>query len=257
MGRTFGEGDEKVTVDFRQYGPGRLVTILALGKNLRSSGRPSTLIAQFGPGGVAHEDHTPRIMPQVDGQTLLDTAALLMPKPKDGAAEKAKKRGWHPAPEDLDPNPYDRAAEGTFTQLRLAGPIAREVVLETGRLDLAMDQMRACLDALMNSWGIDPATYHSLKRRTVPRSNAGAWATTNDYPEKMLVRGMSSVVHFRLMVDEAGKPTDCAVQTAGGSEFDRRTCELMMQRARFDPALDREGRPVASFYVNSVRWMTP
>ena len=253
LARTFGEGDDRLAVDFRQYGPGRIITVLALAKSLRYSTGGTPLVAEFGPNGTRHEDRFPRMIKQDDGQGLVETWAMLVPKPGDD--EVAKRRSWRPDSDDLGPAPYDRQAESRVTELRLSGPIQREVVLQLGRMDLPMDQMRICLDDLMQRWGIDPESYHSLTRRAVPSSNPGTWALTSDYPERMLQSGMRDTVHFRLMVDKTGKPTACSVQTAGGSDFDKLTCQLMMRRARFMPALDAAGQPVASFYVNAVHWV--
>ena len=58
------------------------------------------------------------------------------------------------------------------------------------------------------------------------------------------------------MVSAEGVPTKCAIQQATSSpEFTKLTCDLLVKRARFSPALDRDGKPVASFYTNSVRWL--
>jgi TonB family protein len=253
LARSFGEGDDSIAIDLRQYGPGRLITVLALGKSLRYLSSRTPLVSEFGPNGTRHENKFPLMIKQEDGRGLVETWAPLVPKPGDD--EVAKSRPWQPDPDDLDPNPYDREAEGRVTELRLSGPIRREVVLQLGRMDLPMDQMRICLDDLMQRWGVDPEAYHSLSRHAVPSSNPGTWALISDYPQRMLENGMSGTVHFRLMVDKNGMHTECSVKTAGGSDFDKLTCQIMMRRARFTPALDAAGQPVASFYINSVRWV--
>ncbi len=256
LARSFGEGDDKITIDFRQYGPGQSFTLLALGKSL-VHGKPGSLVTEFGPNGTPHEDRAARMMKRDGGQGLVETITRLVPEPVDEITRGKKSRDWQPDAEDTAPLPYDREAEGRITELRLSGSISRDVVLELGRMDLPMDAMRVCLDDLMVRWGVDPVAYHSLSRRAVPSGNPGLWAIPSDYPPRMLRDGMVGAVHFRLMVDETGKPIDCIVQSAVGDEFDKVTCQIMLRRARFTPARDAAGRPVASFYVNTVRWSIP
>ncbi len=60
-------------------------------------------------------------------------------------------------------------------------------------------------------------------------------------------------VAFRLQVGADGKPTDCAIMQSSGSKLlDDRICEIMLKRARFEPAVNRAGKPVAASYTNSV-----
>jgi TonB family protein len=65
-------------------------------------------------------------------------------------------------------------------------------------------------------------------------------------------------VHFRLSVDARGKVSDCHIQRSTRPEgFDEAVCEVLMHRARFKPALDAEGKPMASYYINTVRFIIP
>ena len=73
----------------------------------------------------------------------------------------------------------------------------------------------------------------------------------------MLYGHVSDVVHFRLTVDASGMPTACSVLTMESTpEFIKATCDNLMHRARFTPALDAQGNPVASIYVSAVRWFS-
>lgn len=69
----------------------------------------------------------------------------------------------------------------------------------------------------------------------------------------MLRQGKRAIVHFRLNVDAAGQPTACHIQQSTRPKaFDDAVCKAIMRNARFDPALDAEGQPVASYWLNSV-----
>ena len=62
-------------------------------------------------------------------------------------------------------------------------------------------------------------------------------------------------VRFRLTIDSRGRPTSCRVVEAARSYWlNFGTCDLMLNIARFTPATDRAGRPVASTDERVVRW---
>ena len=79
----------------------------------------------------------------------------------------------------------------------------------------------------------------------------------NDYPARALREGRQGTVTFRLLIDEHGLPEACnIVESSGTPELDNKTCELMMQRARFKPAI-KDGKPVKGNYTSRLRWTIP
>lgn len=150
----------------------------------------------------------------------------------------------------------------------IAGPKNQEmdIVSESKfsiRLDMenfpaALSAMQACHDDLLKGWGIDGAAIRALKSLPEPKSTPAAWATTGDYPGNLLRSETGGDVSFKLDVDAVGTPTDCAViVTSKVEQLDKLTCKLMMQRARFRPALDANGLPASAHYINRVRWQVP
>jgi TonB family protein len=132
---------------------------------------------------------------------------------------------------------------------------SRMVVFNTGSLGKAFAALRACTDDLVKSWGLDPAQQGRLSTRLKPRSSPGSWITDSDYPVTMRTRGKQAVVNFRLTVDETGRPTACEIQRSYNDKaFDDVTCQAIMRRSRFDPARDEHGKPIASYYLNTVRF---
>ena len=258
LARTFGHGPDEVTIEFRQFGPGKTFTLFAAGPSLKFSTRARGLVTDFEPGGRRLEDQSTFVGTLQDGRSVAEVSTSMLPPDQATVTGGSAARTTPAVADEAKPLVYDREAEAKVTRLRLSGPIAHDIVLELGPMDKPMDAMRACIDELLTHWGVDAAAQRTLTRRAAPRSNPGAWAMPGDYPASMLRAGKSAVVHFRLMIDPTGAPTKCIIQTSGDDpEFDKITCSLMMQRARFNPALDAAGRPIASFYVSSIRWMTP
>jgi hypothetical protein len=61
-----------------------------------------------------------------------------------------------------------------------------------------------------------------------------------------------------LKVGADGLPKDCKITgTSGSSLLDDTACKLIMERARFTAARDEAGAPVASVYLNRIRWVLP
>lgn len=256
LARTFGEGEEKVTAEFRQFGPTRDFVLVLIGKSLeRFRGRKNPLVTDFLPLG-AHEEHPYALSGKLpDGRQLIQASTSFAPEEDNTyIAGKDNRGSWQPDPADAEPIVPDRAVEANVEQLRVSGPFRAPLLLELGPMDRPMDAMRICLDELLTHWGIDARAHHSLSRRAAPANHPADWLSPHDYPTMMLREGKGAAVHFRLMVDETGVPAECIVQTAMGDGFDELTCRLLKKRARFTPALDAEGRPIGSFYTNTVSW---
>jgi hypothetical protein len=112
---------------------------------------------------------------------------------------------------------------------------------------------------MVTSWGHDASQHAALSRRAVPVGSPGNWLVSTDYPLAQAVRGLSSLVDFRLDVDEKGLVTGCHVQekTLDSAAFGKVACQMISKRARFAPALDAQGKPARDYYMNSVNWVAP
>jgi protein TonB len=52
--------------------------------------------------------------------------------------------------------------------------------------------------------------------------------------------------------------TACALRSSSGSEaLDAATCAVLQRRARFTPARDKDGKPMAAPAFQTVRWLIP
>lgn len=91
-----------------------------------------------------------------------------------------------------------------------------------------------------------------------PTNYPGDWVVPQDYPPDSLLNRQGGIAAFTLDVDRTGKPIDCTItKTSGHTSLDTRTCELVLERARFKPARDSKGKAVAGTYSNRVRWVVP
>jgi Gram-negative bacterial TonB protein C-terminal len=125
--------------------------------------------------------------------------------------------------------------------------------LEFGSLTKPMAAMQACTENLVKSWGFDPKVQATLKERPAPRNSPATWLSGDDYPDKALRAGAAGLVQFRLSVEADGSVSGCYILARTEPDvFATPTCRAMMRKARFKPAIDAAGNPVASYFVSSV-----
>lgn len=104
-----------------------------------------------------------------------------------------------------------------------------------------------------------PAAPAGPTQRATPRGRLGATITTDDYPDASLRAEEQGVTSVRYTIGEDGRVAagTCQVTSSSGHDrLDRRTCELVERRFRFNPAL-QGGKPVQETRTQSVRWQIP
>lgn len=79
-----------------------------------------------------------------------------------------------------------------------------------------------------------------------------------DYPAAALHNGEHGDVTVRLAVSRDGRATRCAILAADASPLlVGATCAILLQRARFDPAMSSAGLATEGFFVQHVAWRLP
>jgi hypothetical protein len=252
LARSFGVGKEEVTLVLDRFRPGPEVRMTLVGSpvNVRSDVR--RIILRFGPNDAEFEKgFAPGTLD--NGKAAIVVGGNLWITGYNTTEAALEDVGEPSRPEPVDPALYSAIR---FLELRIAGK--RPVVLETGPMLAAERELTACNDDLLRGWGIDAEADKTLSRRVTPSGNPGQWLRSSDYPSRMKFLGYQGLVHFRLIVDDQGTPRSCHVQlSTRPKDFDDAVCNKIMVRARFEPALDAEGKPVSSYYTNSVFFSMP
>jgi TonB family protein len=87
------------------------------------------------------------------------------------------------------------------------------------------------------------------------RANLASYVRSGDYPASALARGEHGIVRFRLAVGADGRVADCEVlRSSGSTALDEATCRIMRSRARFTPARNASGHPVAASIESEIGW---
>jgi protein TonB len=77
----------------------------------------------------------------------------------------------------------------------------------------------------------------------------------SDYPRAAVRARASGIVFLRFVVAPSGRVSDCSVtRSSGNRALDETTCRLILQRFRYRPALDAEGRPVPATIRGEHVW---
>ena len=68
--------------------------------------------------------------------------------------------------------------------------------------------------------------------------------TYDDYPPEALRKHEQGTAVVELTIDDQGRPKACRiVKSSGYKLLDDQTCDLIMSRAKFNPARDKDGKP--------------
>ena len=240
--RSFGDADREVVLEMRRFQPTDSLYFTIAGKGIRLPDRaPLKLSVDPDPAPRKIDDPTAiRTAGGHEGYTFL--ASL------ESEAEPA-----HPGQRLAalyDPAPRERSITGITVSSGFTKPFR----LATGSLHAPMDGMRKCIDELLTHWGIDAEAQKTLSKRATPK-NQMHWAEElqSRYPSSMLRKGESGIVRIRLTVDPQGMPSGCRAQIkAPDDTFERTACDITMRSARFEPALDANGQPIASYFVTTI-----
>lgn len=257
LARQFGTGDWTTLLILDRFEPDDYFRVTMVGKRLKRRGESGDAKLQFGPT-EAEQKIDFLVGETANRPSLVFSQAMRITPLTDSEKEKLEAQ-YNPDVRqrfELPPIAPEREAAIMFLSLQLSG--MPKVVLDTGSLGAPMNAFRKCMDELLSHWGIDVARHASLSKKLMPAEAPANWLRSSDYPMDLLRKGAQGLVHFRLSVDSEGKPTDCHIQRSTRPEgFDTAVCAALKRRARFEPALDKDGKPLASYYVNSVRFEIP
>lgn len=144
----------------------------------------------------------------------------------------------------------------------------------------ATNLLDTCRDDLWKSWGMPREAGRQLRVAPRPAGGSGAgnpgivfaqfahvptrpvatdaWFSWLDYPTEALRKEQSGTVVMVLEISATGTVSDCRVVLSSEAEaLDKQSCALLVKRARYQPATDMTGNPVAATIIERIRWQIP
>jgi TonB family protein len=111
-------------------------------------------------------------------------------------------------------------------------------------------ELATCMDDLRKHWGMVDGKLPEPPKRAVAVPDVRKLFRDDDYPEDALDNNQTGSTTMLLMIDAKGAVADCiTVETSGVATIDAMSCQVMRERARFNPALDANGKPTRDTYV--------
>ena len=140
-------------------------------------------------------------------------------------------------------------------QLQLRSQRLNET-FELSQMEPLLKVMEECTADLRRVWNVrtpDAPPPAGLERRST--SNLARYFSDADYPLVAVMEGLSGTVRFAILVGADGRVADCTViGTSGIAVLDARACILIKHRAKFQPALDKDGKPTRDAVLGAIQW---
>lgn len=138
---------------------------------------------------------------------------------------------------------------------------AVSAVFELNQMDALMKVVDSCVLDLRNVWnvydsssGVRPTRGDNLSKSA--QGDLAGLLKPSDYPQVSINEFDSGEVLMVLLIDEKGKIADCSViATSGAAALDHQSCAILRERAKFEPAADRNGRAAKHAITQRFRWL--
>ena len=257
LSRIFGEGDDTIVLALDRFGPGGGFQMIVAGKELRRLTTRAPVIeveTRFGPYEEATETSAFAGDLGKFKPALIIGGTGLGPDPERHDDDEF---AWDdPTMYEIDPADEEKLIAREARAEWLSVSRGRRIIyLATGPMGEPLAALRKCSADLLGEWGVDAEAHRTLTRRAMPISDPGRWVLSNDYPKGLLWQGAQGIVRFRLTVDDEGSPVQCDIQGSTRPEgFETASCDALMRRAQFAPAIDAQGNPIKSYYTGTVQF---
>jgi TonB family protein len=124
------------------------------------------------------------------------------------------------------------------------------------RIQLAVQALDDCVLDLGRLWGFPVEKQKQMRQAAEPVTPLMKLFDGNDYPRKAIWNEEMGRAKAVLYIDATGTPTNCSLTRSTGSKsLDETTCALLMKRARFHPAIDKDGQPMPTLDATNVVWL--
>ena len=206
------------------------------------------------PGGARRARQFPAQFDSRDGRGPEAATALVYPLSKKGL------RGLYAV---LPKASVERALASGEMEIRAGNAIGKRIGSPTAQAYLALGKtasllkaLETCLADLQKHWGmVDGKVPDSAVRSQVVGNLMGLF-TSNDYPLDAVNAGQSGQTAFLLMIGTKGEVMDCLIQESSGiASLDAMGCQVIRERAKFQPATDAAGKPMIGTVRQSVKWV--
>ncbi|HYN46083.1 MAG TPA: energy transducer TonB [Allosphingosinicella sp.] len=149
---------------------------------------------------------------------------------------------------------WDALSGANELQLRSGARVRRRISLPEAAAAVAA--VRQCVSQAMREWGVDEGALSALRQR--PSSTNLLGMRASDYPAEAIRYATQGQVVVRIAVSTDGRAKECVpVGPSGSPTLDDATCQVILARARFRPAIAADGQPTAARIITAIVWRMP
>jgi TonB family protein len=117
------------------------------------------------------------------------------------------------------------------------------------RADKALRALATCEIDQIRSWGVD------LAQMATPAQPIGDVATWFAFPLEPAMKNHDGNTTVRWTIDPTGAVTACTViRSSGNPVLDKAACTQVVKHAKYQPAMGRDGKPMASIETRNLIW---
>ncbi|MEP0189451.1 MAG: energy transducer TonB [Erythrobacter sp.] len=239
VSRVFGVGENAVTLWLDQGGSRQNYNLTLIGEPL---GNPYGPAIRIKPGDEEEIVRSYIKAKSSKGRPVLRMYGLTLVQPKLEREDDA----------DRPDVSISEARAAAIQTLRLREAIRLPLQLQLGAMGPQFAFLQECGARLERTL---TSRSRALTGEAQPPSplNGDKWLSAQDWPAYLRRAKMEGTVTFRLTVGKNGKPSACSILRSNKPQlFDDAVCLALLKRAKFEPARDGEGEPVASYYLTSV-----
>lgn len=241
LSRSYSAEGQQAVLAIEHFGERNSFSITVAGEAVARAKATSASV-QFGPFFPPHEREVERGRIKGVGEAMLLSSRGLAPPSKESEAQVT---------ETDTPAVQITAADAEWLRIeQYPGSYLRFPLPKFGEAYAVLDQ---CVDAMVESWGFDPAKQRAFAMGPKVRDEA-SWVKDIRFPVRELREGFDGRIWLRFNVDAAGRPTACTTVKSADAERFGNACENLLRIARFEPAMDHEDKPAASYIVVSIRY---
>ena len=121
-------------------------------------------------------------------------------------------------------------------------------------IEQALPILSKCLGQLRTAYKVSDTDLAAIV--TKPKAELAAFFSTEDYPSEAWSTGKGGTVGVLIWVEATGRVSTCEViETSAAAVLEKATCDVLIKRAKFNPAKDAAGRTVRAPSFGRVRWM--
>lgn len=226
----------------RMYGSEAAPTFLAF----RPS--PSGTVMQIiiaRPGRISEAQHFPTTV-AIGGQTLKTTALDF----------GVKDKGTEVFRMSFDRQVLTGLGAASDIAVRVKGRIEQSFAIPS--MAKVLEGLDKCTADFQKYWNIGEEATRDFQQQSNSVQPLTKYFSYKDYPGQAVFESLSGNARMTMMIDEKGAIKGCMEEeTSGIATLDAMTCIVIMQRAKFTPAIDAAGKPVRSTLTTKIKWVMP